>query len=122
MPQKNLDLPPLVESVVHPTDFSPASERAFVHALAIALLRQTSLVLLHVDKDEHHAWNEFPHVRETLERWNLLKPGSTQEDVFAELGVRVSKHALSSRFPAVALQRYLEKLTGRPARRRNGRA
>ena len=109
MPQKNLGLPPLVESVVHPTDFSPASERAFAHALAIALLRQTSLELLHVDKDKHHGWNEFPHVRATLERWNLLKPGSTQEDVFAELGVRVSKHALSSRFPAVALQRYLDR-------------
>jgi nucleotide-binding universal stress UspA family protein len=107
--QKNLGLPPLVESVVHPTDFSPASERAFAHALAIALLRQSSLELLHVDKDKHHEWNEFPHVRATLERWNLLKPGSTQEDVFAELGVRVSKHALSSRFPAVALQRYLER-------------
>ena len=98
--RNNLGLPPLVESVVHPTDFSPASERAFAHALAIALLRQTSLALLHVDKDEHQRWNEFPHVRATLERWNLLKPGSTQEDVFAELGVRVSKHALSGRFPA----------------------
>ena len=109
MPQNNLDLPPLVDSVVHPTDFSPASERAFAHALAIALLRQASLVLLHVDKDEHHAWNEFPHVRETLERWNLLKPGSTKEDVFAKFGMRVSKHALSSRSPAAALQRYLER-------------
>ena len=109
MPQANLGLPPLVESVVHPTDFSAASERAFAHALAIALLRQASLALLHVDKDHHHGWNEFPHVRATLERWNLLKPGSTQADVFAELGVRVSKHALSSRFPAVAVQRYLER-------------
>ena len=81
-----------------PTDFSPASERAFVHALAIALLRQTRLALLHVGKEEH-AWNEFPQVRATLERWNLLEPGSAKEDVAVELGVRVSKHALSGRSP-----------------------
>ena len=109
MPQKSPSLPPLVKSVVHPTDFSPASERAFAHALAIALLRQTRLALLHVGKDEHVRWNEFPQVRATLERWNLLKPGSAQEDVFAELGVRVSKHALPGRSPAVALLSYLDR-------------
>ena len=62
MPQKDLSLPPLVGSVVHPTDFSPASERAFVHALAIALLRQTSLALLHIGKEDR-PWSEFPQVR-----------------------------------------------------------
>ena len=107
--RNNLRLPPLVESVAHPTDFSPASDRAFVHALAIALVRQTRLALLHVGMEEHRRWNEFPHVRETLERWKLLKPGSTQEDVFVELGVHVSKHALPGRSPAAALRSYLDR-------------
>jgi nucleotide-binding universal stress UspA family protein len=108
VPQKNQTLPPLVGSIVHPTDFSPASDRAFVHALAIALLRQTSLVLLHVGMEEHDTLHEFPQVRATLERWKLLKPGSAPQDVFAELGVRVSKQALMSRFPALALRSYLD--------------
>ena len=111
MPQRHWSSsPPLVGSIVHPTDFSPASERAFVHALAIALLRQTRLALLHVGKDEHARWNEFPQVRATLERWNLLKPDSAKEDVVAELGVRVSKNALSGRSPVDALMSYLERV------------
>jgi nucleotide-binding universal stress UspA family protein len=101
--------PPLVEFVVHPTDFSPASERAFVHALAISLLRQTYLALLHVGEDQHARWNEFPQVRATLERWNLLQPGSAREDVVAELGVRVSKNLLSGRSPVDALLSYLDR-------------
>ncbi len=110
MPQTHSSpLPPLVEFVVHPTDFSPASERAFVHALAIALLRQTHLALLHAGKDEHVRWNDFPQVRATLERWNLLQPDSAREDVVAELGVRVSKHLLSGRSPVDALLSYLDR-------------
>ena len=35
---------PFVHSVFHPTDFSPASNLAFAHALAIALLRETSFL------------------------------------------------------------------------------
>lgn len=100
---------PLVDSVVYPTDFSPASESAFAHALAIALLRQTRLELLHVGGDEHVRWSEFPRVRATLERWSLLNPGSAREDVAEELGVRVSKHVLPGRDPAAALVDYLER-------------
>lgn len=100
---------PLVASVVHPTDFSRASERAFVHALAIGLLRQTRLELLHVGGDEHVKWNQFPQVRATLERWSLLEPGSAREDVAAELGLRVSKHVLPGRDPAAALVSYLDR-------------
>jgi len=101
--------PPLVQFVVHPTDFSPASERAFAHALAIALLRQTRLALLHVGTDDRAKWNEFPQVRATLERWNLLQPHSAQEDVVEELGVRVSKNLLPGRSPVDALLSYLDR-------------
>jgi nucleotide-binding universal stress UspA family protein len=107
--RRSSPLPPLVEFVVHPTDFSTASERAFVHALAIALLRQTHLALLHVGKDDRAKWNEFPQVRATLERWNLLQPDSAREDVVAELGVRVSKNLLSGRSPVEALLNYLDR-------------
>jgi nucleotide-binding universal stress UspA family protein len=108
VPQRRSSQPPLVKFVVHPTDFSPASERAFAHALAIALLRQTRLALLHVGKDDRVKWNEFPQVRATLERWNLLQPDSAQQDVVEELGLRVSKNLLQGS-PVDALLSYLDR-------------
>jgi nucleotide-binding universal stress UspA family protein len=98
-------LAPLVQSVVHPTDFSPASERAFAYALAIAVLRRTSLTLLHVGE---HDFYRFPSVRKTLERWGVLESGSAQEDVFAKLGVRVTKLAIESRMPVHSLLVWLD--------------
>jgi nucleotide-binding universal stress UspA family protein len=98
-------LVPLVQSVVHPTDFSPASERAFAYALAIAVLRRTRLTLLHVGD---HDFYKFPAVRKTLERWGLLESGSAREDVFTDLGVRVTKLALESRMPVHSLLGWLE--------------
>ena len=74
-------VPPFIESVVHPTDFSPASERAFAHALAVAVLRRARLVILHVDADDRPDWSEFPAVRTILERWGLLEPGSSRRFV-----------------------------------------
>jgi nucleotide-binding universal stress UspA family protein len=108
MPKEIRSLAPLVQSVVHPTDFSPASERAFAYALAIAVLRQTTLTLLHVEKDKHD-WNKFPAVRKTLERWGLLQPGSSQEDVFARLGVKVTKLTIDSGRPVQALHDWLDR-------------
>lgn len=98
-------LAPLVHSVVHPTDFSPASERAFAYALAIAVLRHTSLTLLHVGD---HDFYKFPSVRKTLERWGLLESGSAQEDVFGHLGVRVTKLAIDGRMPVHSLLGWLD--------------
>ncbi|MGI9236310.1 MAG: universal stress protein [Woeseiaceae bacterium] len=102
---------PLVRSVLHPTDFSDASHRAFAHALAISLLRQTELTILHVgnEKAEDVDWASFPQVRETLERWNLLEPGSRRSEVFAKLRVAVRKLALRSGNPSRAVVGFLER-------------
>ena len=99
---------PFIESVVLATDFSPASERAFAHALAVALLRRASLTLLHIGSDAGSDWSGFPAVRKTLERWGLLEPGSTQADVFEHVGIDVQKVAIDSHFPALAIAKYLE--------------
>jgi nucleotide-binding universal stress UspA family protein len=110
MPNPNPPGPaPFVRSVVLATDFSPPGERAFAHALALALLAQAQLTILHVaaggaDSD----WSRFPAVRKTLERWKLLDPGSAQEDVFEKLGVQVRKIGIASKFPALALARHFE--------------
>ena len=101
---------PLVESVLHPTDFSEASNRAFAHALAIALLRQTRLTILNVREKgiEHGAWVNFPQVRKTLERWNILEPGSERSAVYDQLNVEAKKVALTGRDPIRTTIDYLE--------------
>ena len=82
---------PFVESVFHPSDFSQASERAFAHALAIALLRQTEFTILHAGDVVEEDWSRFPAVRATLERWQILEPGSPRSAVFRELSVGITK-------------------------------
>jgi nucleotide-binding universal stress UspA family protein len=101
---------PLVGSVLHPTDFSPASNQAFAYALAIALLRQTEFTILHVSDrpKEKVDWASFPEVRKTLERWNLLEPGSKRSAVFDELNVEVRKVAVRGRDAGRATTRFLD--------------
>lgn len=104
---------PFIRSVLHTTDFSEASHRAFAHALAIALLRQTELTILHVSDNgrDDVPWSEFPEVRKTLERWNLLEPGSPRSAVAEQFSVDVSKVAAKGNRPVGATLRFLE---GRP--------
>jgi nucleotide-binding universal stress UspA family protein len=102
---------PLFDSILHPTDFSPASERAFAHALALALLGSDRFTLLHVGtvRHSHPDWTRFPGVRGTLERWGLLRPGSPRTAVFEELRLRAQKVVIASRFPALAVIEYVRR-------------
>jgi nucleotide-binding universal stress UspA family protein len=76
---------------LHPTDFSEASELAFAHALKLTLLTSGELSILHVAPDAGPTgWKSFPGVREALERWGALPPGSPSSAV-AGLGVKVEK-------------------------------
>lgn len=95
-----------VESIFHPSDFSEASERAFAHALAIALLRKTELAILHAGPATESDWSRFPAVRRTLERWKVLEPGSPRSAVFRELSVGVTK-ITSKGDPVRACLRYV---------------
>lgn len=87
-----------ISSILHPTDFSSASEKAFAHALAIALVRQAELTILNVGSraSSESRWQQFPAVRTTLERWNLLNKNSPRSAVFEELGVKVKKTSASA--------------------------
>jgi nucleotide-binding universal stress UspA family protein len=98
---------PFIRSVVHATDFSAADERAFAHALGVALLTRAELTILHVASDTSSDLRGFPAVRKTLERWRLLDAGSDQGEVFEKLGVSVQKIGLAGRFPALAVTEYL---------------
>jgi nucleotide-binding universal stress UspA family protein len=85
---------PFIQSIFHPSDFSAASELAFAHALAIALVRKCELSILHAGRGNMEDWSQFPPVRKTLERWGVLAPGSPRSAVFEKLGVRVTKVSL----------------------------
>lgn len=112
MQKDNLDTMPLVSSVLYPTDleFSQVSDRAFAHALAIALLGETQFTILHVGP-EHESdidWTNYPSVRQTLERWGLLETGSPQSAVFDKFRLKVRKMALRSRHPVKATAGFLD--------------
>ncbi len=96
-----------VESVFHPSDFSAASEVAFAHALKVALVAKARLNILHVSADLHVEWQDFPGVRETLERWKLIPKGSPRSAV-GDLGVEVRKVLATSKDPVRACLGFLE--------------
>lgn len=97
------------DRIFHPTDFSPASEVAFAHALKLATHHNGRLTMLHTeDKKQRLDWAEFPRVRQTLERWGFLSPGSTREDV-AALGLNVAKIAAWEDDPVNGTLEYLGK-------------
>ena len=91
------DVPPIT-SILHLTDLSPGSESAFAHALGLAVIRQTALVLLNVGSraEGETDWKRFPGVRETLVRWGLLEQGSHKSEVFRQLKVRAEKVQLTA--------------------------
>ncbi len=105
---------PFVESVFHASDFSEASDNAFAHALAIALLRQARFTILHAGEPaaDKALWTAFPPVRRTLERWGLLEEGSPRSAVFEEFSMKVKKIRSPKRDP---LRACLEHLVEEPA-------
>jgi nucleotide-binding universal stress UspA family protein len=102
-------LPLAWSRIFHPTDFSDTSAVAFAHALKFATLEQGRLTILHTEKDaEERHWSEFPRVRQTLERWNILPPNASQES-FAEIGLQVEKISATSKNTEEAILHYLHK-------------
>jgi len=99
---------PFVNSIFHPSDFSKASELAFAHALAIALFRKTELVIMHAGGDRVGDWAQFPPVRRTLERWQVLKAGSPRSAVYEKLSISVTKVSAKGN-PVEASLRQIEK-------------
>jgi hypothetical protein len=67
---------PILDHILLPTDFSVEGQVAFHHALKLALLAKTQLTLLHITPERELDWDEFPSVREPLEHWGLIAPGS----------------------------------------------
>ncbi|HTG95382.1 MAG TPA: universal stress protein [Pyrinomonadaceae bacterium] len=98
---------PIIESVLHPTDFSEGSKVAFHHALKAALTSKSELTLLHVCTNGTSELADFPGVRETLERWQLL-PKNSPRSAVAQLGIDVRKIVARKSDPVEAVLGYLE--------------
>ena len=84
------DSVPIIDSILHPSDFSAASEVAFAHALKVALIARSQLTMMHVSPGMTAEWTDFPGVRETLARWGLIPQDSPRSAVPA-LGIDVRK-------------------------------
>jgi nucleotide-binding universal stress UspA family protein len=98
----------IIESVLHPTDFSAGSLVAFHHALKAALLTRSRLTLLNVARHYDADMANFPGVRQTLERWGFLPKGSPRSAV-AGLGVRAEKVIADSDNAVRAVVGYLKR-------------
>jgi nucleotide-binding universal stress UspA family protein len=93
-------LPPPFEVILHPTDLTPASDVAFVHALRITLAAKGSLRVLHAA--DGGPKTHMPSARHYLQRWGILAEGATPEEVFA-LGIEISKTQHHGRSPLQAI-------------------
>ena len=96
--------------ILHPSDFSKASRVAFAHALKIALQSKAELEIVHVESHEIGAvkdvhWTDFPGVRTTLARWEILPIAAKPEEV-AQTGLRVKKILNSASDPLESMLRY----------------
>lgn len=97
-----------INSIFLPTDFSEDSHAAFAHALRFAVGEKAKLSVVHVRrKDERLDWEDFPHVRATLERWGLLPPGSRREELW-KLGFDAQKVVTPTEDPVRACLGFLE--------------
>lgn len=95
------------DRIFYPSDFSPESEVAFQHALKIALKSKAFLQMMHVDTNNRANWEDFPGVRETLARWQIIPTGSAH-GVVRQHGLEVCKVIASSNDPVQACLDYFE--------------
>ncbi|HSE83720.1 MAG TPA: universal stress protein [Thermodesulfobacteriota bacterium] len=98
-----------LKRIFHPSDFSRASNLAFIHALKLALLAKAEFNILHTaSKPEDVNWTDFPGVRRTLERWGMLPKGSAKEEVM-KLGIQVQKILSFNEDPLLSTLSFLKK-------------
>ncbi len=96
-----------VDSVLHTTDLSEASERAFDHALAIAIRVAGRLTILHARGKTTDDWGDFPSVRSKLGRW---KAAGTMDGLDERVRqCSITKIEAGERDPIAASRRYLER-------------
>lgn len=101
------DSPPIIGSILHPSDFSDASEVAFAHALKAALIAHSQLTIMHVSPKMTEEWTDFPGVREVLARWGLL-PKDAPRSAVPALGIDVGKVSARDDDPVKSVLAFLD--------------
>jgi nucleotide-binding universal stress UspA family protein len=96
------------QSIVHPTDFSELSSKAFAHALRIALAAKGRLHLLHVDQPGEEATGAFPQVRSALAQWGLIVGEELSSAIGDKLGIVVSNDRIGEREAVRGIRSYLD--------------
>ncbi len=98
----------MFETIFHPSDFTETSRIAFCHALKIALSANAELKMLHVSSAGIHGqYEQFPGVRETLEKWQVLQTGSHRNAV-SRLGMDVEKTVIHDNHFIAAVADFLK--------------
>jgi nucleotide-binding universal stress UspA family protein len=100
----------ILQSIVHPTDFSDLSNKAFVHALRIALAAKCRLRLLHVaenDRDYHEI--ALPRLQRILTQWELMEESDLPSAIAAKLGINVENIRLEKQDPAGGIIEFIDR-------------
>jgi nucleotide-binding universal stress UspA family protein len=78
-----------IRQILLPTDLETGFDRAFGHALRLAVGAQGELTVVHVRRDPApREWRDHPDVRQTLTRWGVLAEEASVED-YTGLGLKV---------------------------------
>jgi nucleotide-binding universal stress UspA family protein len=114
----------LFRSIFHTTDFTELSDTAFAHALRISLSSNARLNLFHVSPDHRQdVISEFPKIRDTLVRWNVISELNVEEDI-RNLGFSYTKVVAVHKDPVASILHYLRTnpsdITVLAAHRRSG--
>ncbi len=97
-----------IKTIIHPTDFSEASRKAFAHAMAFSLAAKSRLYILHVAKDgENRDLYSQPHVRELLALWGKMNAKEPPEAIAARTGVQVLKVAMHPGDPRQRIDKFI---------------
>lgn len=97
-----------VDFVLHPTDLSEASERAFHHALAVSVRLGAQFTLLHaVGRRATDDWSQFPSVRSKLGQWKAAGTMDGLGDRHRQASI--SKIEVDIRDPVAASLQYIDR-------------
>jgi nucleotide-binding universal stress UspA family protein len=112
MSEPKQGIPRALHRILHPTDFTSGSEKAFAHGLKLALAAKGRFYIVHSEDEETLGdvdWAAFPGVRDTLARWGLLEEGVPSAAVAEKLGIRVMKEEVGDRDAVRGVLRFLNR-------------
>lgn len=97
-----------VRYILHPSDFSEASQVAFDHALSLTIHGGANFTLLHaVGRRSTDNWPGFPSARDRIEQWRIAGSVEGFEDRVRQ--ATITKRSMDVRDPAAAARLFVVK-------------